>query len=135
MWVLFVKILSLYFDWPKSWIWRNLGHVMDIFRIWHFHYYSKEVFWQKKLKFVFWFKSAILAIFNTAKILFLNFYTANILTAKNTTFHGVMISLALPLPLGPLITVPNTMDKLYCSRIFGTKFLYYTHCSFYSQPV
>ena len=47
-WVLFEKSLSLYFDWPKSWIWRTLEKVMNIFCKWHFHNASKEVFWQKK---------------------------------------------------------------------------------------
>ena len=50
LWVLFEKMLSLYFDWPKSWIWQTLGHVMDIFWKWHFYNASKEVFWQK----IFW---------------------------------------------------------------------------------
>ena len=63
-WVLFEKILSLYFDWPKSWIWRTLEKVMNIFSKWHFHNASKEVFWPKKiLNFMHGFKSAILAIF------------------------------------------------------------------------
>ena len=48
-WVLFEKSLSLYFDWPKSWIWRTLEKVMNIFCKWHFHNASKEVFWQKKI--------------------------------------------------------------------------------------
>ena len=64
-WVLFEKSLSLYFDWPKSWIWRTLEKVMNIFCKWHFHNASKEVFWQKKnLNFMHRFKSAILAIFH-----------------------------------------------------------------------
>ena len=63
-WVLFEKSLSLYFDWPKSWIWRTLEKVMNIFCKWHFHNASKEVFWPKKiLNFMLGFKSAILAIF------------------------------------------------------------------------
>ena len=37
--------------------------------------------------------------------------TANILTAKNTIFHGVMISRVLSLPFWHLITVPSTADK------------------------
>ena len=31
----------------KSWIWRTLGHVMDIFSYCHFHNASKECFWPK----------------------------------------------------------------------------------------
>ena len=58
---LFEKSLSLYFDWPKSWIWRTLEQVMDIFCIWHLHNASKEVFWPKNLSFMHGFKSAILA--------------------------------------------------------------------------
>ena len=46
-WVLFEKSLSLYFDWPKSWIWQTLEQVMNSFCKWHFHNASKEVFWQK----------------------------------------------------------------------------------------
>ena len=61
-WVLFEKSLSLYFDWPKSWIWWTLEQVMDIFCIWHFHNASKEVFWPNFfLNFMHGFKSAILA--------------------------------------------------------------------------
>ena len=48
LWVLSEKSLSLYFDWPKSWIWRTLEKVMNIFSKWHFHNASKEVFWAKK---------------------------------------------------------------------------------------
>ena len=33
---------------------------------------------------------------------FLTLFTANILTAKNTTFHGVMILPVLPMPFGHL---------------------------------
>ena len=63
-WVLFEKSLSLYFDWPKSWIWQTLEKVRNIFSKWHFHNASKEVFWPKKdLNFMHRFKSAILAIF------------------------------------------------------------------------
>ena len=63
-WVLFEKSLSLYFDWPKSWIWRTLEKVMNIFCKWHFHNASKEVFWPKFfLNFMHRFKIAILAIF------------------------------------------------------------------------
>ena len=59
-WVLFEKSLSLYFDWPKSWIWRTLEKVMNIFCKWHFHNASKKVFWPKIfLKFMHGFKSAI----------------------------------------------------------------------------
>ena len=72
-WVLFEKSLSLYFDWPKSWIWRTLEQVMNIFCIWHFHNASKELFWQKKnwiscpgSKVPFWqfFHSAKMALLN-----------------------------------------------------------------------
>ena len=60
LWVLFEKILSLYFGWLKSWTWRTLGHVLDTFRIWHFHNASKEVFWPNFfLNFKHGFKSAI----------------------------------------------------------------------------
>ena len=34
----------MYFDWPKSWIWRTLEQVVDIFCIWHFQNASKEGF-------------------------------------------------------------------------------------------
>jgi hypothetical protein len=44
-WVLFEKSLSLYFDWPKYWIWRTLEQIMNIFCIWQFQNASKEVFW------------------------------------------------------------------------------------------
>ena len=68
-WVLFEKSLSLYFDWHKSWIWRTLEKVMNIFCKWHFHNASKEVFWQKFfLNFMHGFKSAILAIFSFARV-------------------------------------------------------------------
>ena len=50
------------FDWPKSWIWRTLEKVMNIFCKWHFHSASKEVFWAKKnLNFMHGIKSAFLA--------------------------------------------------------------------------
>ena len=63
-WVLFEKSVNLYFDWPKSWIWRTLEQVMNIFCIRHFHNASKEVFWSNFfLNFMHGFKSAILAIF------------------------------------------------------------------------
>ena len=45
---LFQKIPFLYFLVHKSWIWRTLGHVMDIFSCCHFHNASKECFWSKK---------------------------------------------------------------------------------------
>ena len=61
--------------------------------------------------------------------------TANILNARNTTFHCVMISSVLQLPCWDLITVPRTTDKLQCSCIFGNYFLYHTDCSLYSQPL
>ena len=42
-----------------------VGHVMNIFSKWHFHYASKEYFWPKQiLNFMHGFKSAILAIFH-----------------------------------------------------------------------
>ena len=41
---------------------------------------------------------------------FLNFYIANLLTAKNTTFHGVMISPVLPLPFVSLIKVEIILE-------------------------
>ena len=60
--VLFLKIPFLYFFLHKSWIWRTLGHVMNIFSYWHFHNASKEYFWSKKISnFMHGFKSAILA--------------------------------------------------------------------------
>ena len=66
LWVLFEKSLSLYFDWPKSRIWRTLEKVTNIFCKWHFHNASKEVFLPKKfLNFMHRVKSAILAIFQT----------------------------------------------------------------------
>ena len=59
------KSLSLYFDWPKSWIWWTLEKVMNIFSKWHFHNASKGVFWpQKNFNFMHRFKSAILATFS-----------------------------------------------------------------------
>ena len=49
---LFQKIPFLYFFLHKSWIWRTLGHVMNIFSYWHFYNASKEYFWSKnKFKF------------------------------------------------------------------------------------
>ena len=63
-WVLFEKSANLYFDWPKSWIWRTLEQVTNNFSKWLFHNASKEVFWSKNfLNFMHGFKSAILAIF------------------------------------------------------------------------
>jgi hypothetical protein len=47
--VFFYKIPFLYFFMDKSLIWRTLGHVKDIFWIWHFHNALKEVFWSKKI--------------------------------------------------------------------------------------
>ena len=35
------------------------------------------------------------------------------ITANTLTFRGVIISRALPLPFGYLITVPSTADKWY----------------------
>ena len=63
-WVLFEKSVNLYFDWPKSWIWRTLEQITNNFSKWHFYNASKEVFWPKKiLNFMHGFESAILAIF------------------------------------------------------------------------
>ena len=56
------QAFSLYFDWTKSWIWQTLEQVMDIFWIWHIN------FVQKNLNFMQRFKSAILAMFHSAKI-------------------------------------------------------------------
>ena len=65
LWVLLEKILSLYFNRPKTWIWRSLGGVMNVLRIWHFHNNSKEVFWPKIfLNFMHGFKNAIFAKFS-----------------------------------------------------------------------
>ena len=62
LWVLFEKISVFYSKWPKSWIWRNLGQVVNIFSYSHFHNPSKECFWSKIfLIFMHRFKSAILA--------------------------------------------------------------------------
>ena len=44
LWDLFEKSAILYFYWPKSWIWRTLEKVMNIFCKWHFHNASKEDF-------------------------------------------------------------------------------------------
>ena len=61
-WVLFEKSVNLYFDWPKSWIWRTLGQVVKKISYCHFHNASKECFWPKKiLNIMHGFKSAILA--------------------------------------------------------------------------
>ena len=58
---LFQKIPFLYFFQHKSWIWRSLGHVMNIFPYWHFHNASKEYFWSNFFSnFMHRFKSAIL---------------------------------------------------------------------------
>ena len=45
----FQKIPFLYFFLHKSWIWRTLGYVMNIFSYCHFHNASKEYFWSKKI--------------------------------------------------------------------------------------
>ena len=64
LWVLFEKISVFYSDWPKSWIWRTLGHVRNIFCKCYLHKASKEVFWPNFfLNSMHGFKSAILAIF------------------------------------------------------------------------
>ena len=54
--------LLLYCFLHKSWIWRTLGHVINIFSNCHFHNASKDlvIFFSN---FMHWFKSAILAIF------------------------------------------------------------------------
>ena len=58
---LFQKIPFLYFSLHKSWIWRTLGHVMNISSKWHFHNASKEYFWSTIFSnFTQRFKSAIL---------------------------------------------------------------------------
>ena len=44
LWVHFEKSAILYFYWPKSWIWRTLQKVLNIFCRWHLHNASKEVF-------------------------------------------------------------------------------------------
>ena len=44
----FRKSPFLYFFLHKSWIWRTLEQVMDIFCTWHFHNVSKVVFWPKR---------------------------------------------------------------------------------------
>ena len=44
LWVLFEKSVNLYFDWPKSWIWRTLEQITNNFSKWHFHNASKKVF-------------------------------------------------------------------------------------------
>jgi hypothetical protein len=44
-------------------------------------------------------------------------HTANMLTAKNTTFHGVI----LPVPFGHSITVPSTVDKWHFQLYFWRK--------------
>ena len=55
------KLSTFYSDWPKSWIWRTLGHFRDIFCKCHIHNASKEVFQPKYfLNFMHEFKSAIL---------------------------------------------------------------------------
>ena len=41
---LFQKIPFLYFFLHKSWIWRTMGHVIDIFSYCHFQTASKECF-------------------------------------------------------------------------------------------
>ena len=63
---LFQKIPFLCFFLHKSWIWRTLGHVMNIFFLLTFSYamFQKNTFGQKKISnFMHRFKSAILAIF------------------------------------------------------------------------
>ena len=61
LWVLFEKISVVYSDWPKSWIWRTLGHVTNIFWKCHLCNTSKEVFQPNFfLNSMYGFKSAIL---------------------------------------------------------------------------
>ena len=50
----FLENPFLYFFLPKSWIWRTLEHVMNIFSNCHFHNASKECFWPKNFKFYIW---------------------------------------------------------------------------------
>ena len=64
LWVLLKKISVFYYDLPKSWIWRTLGHVRNIFCKCYLYNASKEVFWPKFfLNSMHEFKSVILAIF------------------------------------------------------------------------
>ena len=51
LWVLFEKISVFYSDLPKSWIWRSLGHVRNIFCTCHLHISSQKSFRQKKFEF------------------------------------------------------------------------------------
>ena len=44
LWVLFLEISVFYSDWSKSWIWRTLGHIRDIFCKCYLHNASKQVF-------------------------------------------------------------------------------------------
>ena len=82
-----------------------------------------------------WRDHRILVLHNR-KTIILKCITVNILTAKNTTICGVMISHVLPLPFWHLITVPTSVDKWHCSCIFWKYFfLYHTECSFYCQPM
>ena len=73
LWVLFEKISVFYSDWPKSWIWRTLGHVRIILCKFHLHNASKEVsrpnfFWIpcRGSKVPFW------QFFNSGKMALLN---------------------------------------------------------------
>jgi hypothetical protein len=47
---LFYKTPFLCFFLHKSWIWRTLGYVMDIFSYCNFYIASKECFWPKKIQ-------------------------------------------------------------------------------------
>jgi hypothetical protein len=47
----FLENLLFYFFLHKSWIWRALGRVMNIFSYWHFHNALKEHFGQINFKF------------------------------------------------------------------------------------
>ena len=79
----FEKISVFYSDWPKSWIWRTLGHVRDIFCKYHLHNTSKGVFQTKLfLNFMQSFKSTIFP---------------ELKNCQNGTFkprHGIQIFLA-----------------------------------------
>jgi hypothetical protein len=61
------KISIFYSDWPKSWIWGNLGDVRDIFCKCHLHNATKEVFWPQRILNSMQFKSAIFVIFQLWK--------------------------------------------------------------------
>ena len=68
MWVHSEKISVPYSDWPKSWIWRTVGHVRDIFCKCHLHNASNRFFWIPctGTKVLFW------QLFNYGKVALLN---------------------------------------------------------------